>query len=246
MKAANPHSPVPLHVQVEQRMRELIGQPEYQGGELLPDELTLANQLGVSRGTLRAAIGRLVHERLLERKAGVGTRVSQRPAESGLGAWRSFSREMADKGIRVENFRQEFALVESEEAVARALRIRRRTKVWRLDRLRGWERRPVLHSRSWFHPRLGLSGREDFSKPLYDVLEAETGAVAEQAHEAFAATAASAPMAKLLAVRPGEPLLLRWHTVFDRGHRPIEFAEVHYVSARFTLTLELRRGGEQE
>jgi DNA-binding GntR family transcriptional regulator len=42
-------------------------------------------------------------------------------------------------------------------------------------------------------------------------------------------------------VRPGSPLLLRCHTVFDASGRPIEYAEVQYVSSRFTLTLDLRR-----
>jgi DNA-binding GntR family transcriptional regulator len=38
------------------------------------------------------------------------------------------------------------------------------------------------------------------------------------------------------------PLLLRWHVVLDRGRRPFEFAEVHYVSDRYTLTIDLQRG----
>ena len=37
------------------------------------------------------------------------------------------------------------------------------------------------------------------------------------------------------------PLLLRRHTVSDANGRPIEYAEVQYVSERFTLTLDLRR-----
>ena len=149
---------------------------------------------------------------------------------------------MAHKGIQVENFRQEYQQVEPDEAAASALQIEPGTQVWRLDRVRGWDGLPVLRTRSWFHPRLGLTGREDFTRPLYEVLEKETGAVAEHAREAFAAVAASAALAKLLAVKRGEPLLLRAHTVCDAGGRPIEFAEVHYVSTRFTLTVEMRRG----
>lgn len=234
-------SAMPLHAQVREFLLNLIRQTEYQQGALLPDELSLAARLGISRGTLRAGIARLVHDGLLERKAGVGTRVSSRPAESGIGAWRSFSREMGRKGIRVENFRQRFELVRPDEIAARALQIDAKTQLWRLDRVRGWNGQPVLHTRSWFHPRLGLTGREDFSRPLYDVIEAETGVVAEQAREDFTAVAASKAMAGLLATKPGEPLLLRTHTVFDAGGRPIEFAQVHYVSERFTLTLDLRR-----
>jgi DNA-binding GntR family transcriptional regulator len=48
-------------------------------------------------------------------------------------------------------------------------------------------------------------------------------------------------MARLLQLSSRTPLLLRQHTVFDSGKRPIEFAQVHYVSSRFTLTLNLRR-----
>ncbi len=236
----------PLHRQVEERIRRLAALSEFQHGALLPDELTMANRLGVSRGTARAALGRLVQDGVLERKAGVGTRVARPRAESGIRAWRSFSREMAAKGIRVENFRTDFRACTAIKDVTQALRIARGTRVLRLDRVRGWGGRPVLRTRSWFHPRLGLTGREDFSRPLYEVLEAETGVVAENAREEFGAVAASATLAKLLSVRRGEPLLWRAHTVFDAGGRPMEFAEVHYVSARFALTLELRRGGKRE
>src|SRR5580658_8349817 len=103
LMALDHHSPVPLRAQVEHLLRELARKPEYQNGKLLPDEVMLAAQLGVSRGTVRSGIGKLVFEGLLERKAGVGTRVAQR-AESGVRAWRSFSREMAAKGINVENY----------------------------------------------------------------------------------------------------------------------------------------------
>jgi GntR family transcriptional regulator len=240
----NHRSAMPLHAQAQQLLRDLIRQPVYQDGALLPDEISLATKLGISRGTLRTSIAQLVHEGLLERRAGVGTRVRTQPAESGIGAWRSFSHEMARKGIRVENYRQDFALAEVEAAAAHALQIKPRTKIWRLDRVRGWETRPVLLSRSWFHPRLGLTGAEDFSNPLYEVLERETGVVAENAREEFAAVVANAALARLLAVKRGEPLLLRSHTVFDAGSRPMEFAQVHYVSSRFALTLEIRRDGQ--
>jgi len=237
----NHRSALPLHAQAQEWLRALIRRPEYHAGALLPEEISLAAKLGISRGTLRAAIAQLVQEGLLERRAGVGTRVRSLPAESGIGAWRSFSQEMARKGIRVENYREDFALAEADDAAARALQLKPRAKLWRLDRVRGWAGRPVLHSRSWFHPRLGLTGLEEFSKPLYEVIEAATGAVAEKAREEFVAVAASALLARLLAVKRGEPLLLRSHTVFDTGGRPLEFAQVHYVSQRFALTLEIRR-----
>src|SRR5581483_5238540 len=212
----------PLHRQVEARLRQLAALPEFQAGALLPDELTMANRLGVSRGTARAALTRLVYDGVLERKAGIGTKVAPPRGESGIRAWRSFSREMAAKGIAVQNFRTELRKFAAPPEVARALRLAGGTA--------------VLLSRSWLHPRLRRSGREDFTQPLYDLLEKESGVIAESAREDFVATSATAVVAKRLRVRAGTPLLLRCHTVADAAGRPIEYAEVQYVSSRFTLT----------
>src|ERR1035441_5502091 len=67
-------SSIPLRAHVEQLLRELVRLPKYQRGALLPDEVKLATRLGISRGTVRSGISKLVFEGVLERKAGVGTR----------------------------------------------------------------------------------------------------------------------------------------------------------------------------
>ncbi len=237
-------SSIPLHAQVEQRLRELVRQPQYQQGALLPDEVKLARQLGICRGTVRSGLSKLVFEGVLERKAGVGTRVSPRHVEFGIRAWRSFTREMAAKGIKVQNFRLDYRRVAPNAEAARALQLNSVSQVWRLDRVRGWNGKPVLQSTSWFHPRLGLKGDEDFTAALYETLEKATGVRPHHAREAFLATIAGAHTARLLQVVKGTPLLLRRHTVFDPGNRAFEFAEVRYVSARFTLTMDVRRGEE--
>jgi len=234
-------SPVPLHAQVEGLLRALIRQAEYRDGKPLPDEVTLARRLGVSRNTVRAGIARLVFEGLVERRAGVGTRAASRSVRSGLGAWHSFTREMEAKGIRVVTFDRQGAWEPAGRDAARALRIRPGARVLRLDRLRGWNGEPVVHFRSWFHPRLGLTGEEDFEKPLYETIESACGTVAEGAREELGAVAADARLARLLRVRPGASLLKRVRLVTDPGGRPIEYAVVHYRSDRFTLTLDLRR-----
>ena len=235
-------SPIPLRAQVEQLLRALIQKPEFQNGELLPDECKLATQLGVSRGTIRSGISKLVFEGLLQRKAGVGTRVASNHLESGITAWRSFTREMAAKGITVNNFLLNYKLTPANKSTAQGLQIAPDTKVWRLERVRGWNNQPMLYSVSWFHPRLNLKGNEDFSRPLYETLEAATGARPHRAREEFMAVTGDAHLSKLLQTPRKTSLLLRRHQVFDTGDQPIEFSEVYYVSSRFTLTLDLRQG----
>jgi len=241
MLSLDHQSPVPLRAQVEALLRELIRQPQYQNGTLLPDEVALAAQLGVSRGTVRSGISKLVFEGLLDRKAGVGTRVSNRNVESGIQEWHSFTREMASKGITVENFRVAYHQLEGSKDALQALQLDGSRMLWRLDRVRGWAGRPVLHTMSWFHPRLGLKGTEDTILPLYEMIEKASGVRPHHAREDFLAVSADAQMARQLEVEKGAPLLLRRHTVFDAGNRPFECAEVRYVSSRFALTLDVRR-----
>jgi GntR family transcriptional regulator len=233
---------LPLHRQAEQVIRKLAAHPEYAKGGLLPDEVTLAKRLGISRGTVRVAIARLVAEGQLERKAGMGTRVLQRSTESAIAAWRSFSREMARQGIQVRSFHLQLRTGPATRGVAAALRVEAGTSVQRLDRVRGWNGTPVLRSRSWFHPRIRIPASERFLRPLYVIVEEVSGLSAERASEAFGAEAATSILARDLHIKRGSPLLLRKHTVFDARGRPLEYAEVHYVSRRFMLTLDVRRG----
>ncbi|MGY0041288.1 GntR family transcriptional regulator [Pedobacter sp. NJ-S-72] len=61
-------SHVPLHIQAELLLRELIKDPAYQAGKLLPNEVDLAKKLAISRTTLRQALNKLVYEELLVEK----------------------------------------------------------------------------------------------------------------------------------------------------------------------------------
>lgn len=231
----------PLHRQVEDRLRKLAGLREYQQGALLPDEMTLVRRLGVSRGTARAALTRLVQEGVVERRAGVGTRAARPRPSSGIRAWQSFSREMAAQGIIVENMATSCSMRALTQDAARSLDLAHPGRALRLDRVRGWDGKPVLLSRSWLHPRLQLGADLDASRPLYEMIEQSSGIVADSAHEEFSAVSANEQVAAQMRIKPGTPLLLRRHTVADPAGHPIEFAEVLYVSSRFALTLDLRK-----
>jgi GntR family transcriptional regulator len=231
----------PLHAQAERLLRELIQQPEYVQGALLPPEVSLAGRLGISRSTLRMAIARLEAEGRLERKSGVGTRVVEPRVKSGVGAWQSFTREMEAKGIKVETYLTRARLVPANEAVARALQVPAGTGVLCLERVRGWDAQPEVSFTSHFHPRLGLTTEEDFQKPLYEMIRERTSVVADHSFEEFVAEAADRRLARLLQVPAGTPLLRRERTVLDTGGRPMEFAVVRYRCDRFRLTLSLRQ-----
>lgn len=237
----DPESDLPLHAQAEQSLRALLDDPELAPGTLLPDEVSLANAMGVSRNTLRTALARMVDAGRLERRAGVGTRIVDPKTHSGVGAWQSFTREMQARGITVQTFSTVARTLAAPADVARRLHLDRTMPVLCVDRVRGWDGQPVVLFRSYLHPRLKLSADDDFSQPLYELVRTRCGVVADQSDEVLTAVAADRRLARILAVKPGAPLLRRDRTVFDTRRQPIEYAVVHYRGDRFELSLKLRQ-----
>ena len=68
-------SPVPLYAQVSAQIEHAIESGALEPGFKLENEIALAEQLGLSRPTMRRAIQDLVGKGLLVRKRGVGTQV---------------------------------------------------------------------------------------------------------------------------------------------------------------------------
>lgn len=67
-----PISRVPIVQQVEERIRELIQEEQYQPGKKLPPEMELCQRLGVGRGTVREAFRLLQAKGVVEIKPGRG------------------------------------------------------------------------------------------------------------------------------------------------------------------------------
>lgn len=234
-------SPVPLHVQAEMLLRKLIESPEYQAGKFLPNEVDLAKRLAISRTTLRQAINKLVYEELLVRKKGVGTKVVGAKFSSKSKNWLSFSQEMQARGVSIKNFELHVSWVLPDEVVTHFFDMQPDRKVLKLERLRGRDEGPFVYFISYFHPRVGLTGDEDFKRPLYDILEKDYGVVADLSKEEISARPADKFFASKFDIEVGEPILFRKRFVYDQADRPLEFNLGYYKADSFVYTVESRR-----
>ena len=234
-------SGLPLHTQIDALLRDLIRQPGYADGSLLPDEVTLARTLGVSRSTLRAGMQKLIYDGLVERRQGHGTRVAKPPLQSGVSEWHSLTGEMRSLGIDVHNYALGLELVTPSEEARNTLQLKSERPVWRLRRLRGWLGERVVLTVSWMHPRLGIKGDEDFTQPLYDVISKASGVTAARSLEEITACLADGDLARDLGVEPGSALLLRRRTTLDANDEPVEFNMNWYRSDIHSLRMDLRR-----
>lgn len=73
------HSSVPLYAQLRELIVERIQEGVYRQGERIPSEITLCQELDLSRPTVRQAIADLVSDGILEIQKGRGTFVSVEP-----------------------------------------------------------------------------------------------------------------------------------------------------------------------
>ncbi|MBI1388987.1 MAG: UTRA domain-containing protein [bacterium] len=234
-------SAVPLHAQVERLFRRLVEKKEYKNGKFLPKEEELAKQLGISRNTVRQAVQRLVHEGVLVRKKGVGTKVADNRLSTSLNAWGSFTHEMERKGTAFYNIEMSVTWVKADDDVAARFSISKGDRVLKLERLRGLNDDRVVLFISYFHPRVGLTAEHDFSQPLYELLEEKCSTVAVYSIEEITAVPASIDLAKRLKIDVDAPILVRKRLVCDPGRRPIEYNLCYYRADRFVYTVEIRR-----
>src|SRR6201997_725335 len=77
----------PLAAQIYGAIREAIETGRLASGARLPSWRDLAAQLGVSRGTVRVAYGRLIAEQFAIGLGAAGTRVAERPSPSSTPDW---------------------------------------------------------------------------------------------------------------------------------------------------------------
>jgi GntR family transcriptional regulator len=155
--------------------------------------------------------------------------------------WLSFSQEMKARGITVKNYELHVSWVFPDESTANFFDISTEKKIVKMERLRGSSDNPFVYFISYFHPRIGLTGEEDFKRPLYEMLEDEYSTIANLSKEEISALEANKFIAGKLEIETGSPVLFRKRFVYDQGERPMEYNLGYYKAESFVYTVESRR-----
>lgn len=236
-------SNIPLHVQAEHLLRKLIESDDYKNGKYLPNEIELSKQLGISRNTLRQSINKLVFEGLLVRRKGVGTKVVRKGIVSGVKNWLSFSQEMKVLGVEVRNFELHISrkLMNNEISAFFQKANAQESRSLVLERVRGLKDYPFVYFISYFNPDLPLTGDEDFSNPLYEMLEEKYDVTVKTSKEEISASLAGPEIAEKLEIKPEDPILVRKRFVYDVNNVPVEYNIGYYRADSFKYTVDAER-----
>jgi DNA-binding GntR family transcriptional regulator len=231
-------SPVPMYYQVAQQLEYAIESGELPPGSRLDGELALADQLGVSRPTLRRAIEYLVDRGYLVRRRAVGTQVVHPKVRRPM-ALSSLYDDLATSRKDPRTKVLSIATVPATDAVAHALGLDDRVEVVALERLRYADGEPLAIMRNWLPLGLVELDAERLEQAgLYQLMRA-AGVGLHLASQTIGATGASGAEARLLHARKGEPLLTMERITYNESGQPVELGDHIYRASLYSFEIVL-------
>jgi GntR family transcriptional regulator len=235
----------PLHVAIAEQLATSIASGKFAVGTRLPAERHLALLLGVSRMTVRQALGALERDGLVRRVVGRagGTFVAETTKAETV-----VSRPADRGGLSAELRRQghagaaELISAEIEPAgrrTAAALGLDRGEKIVVIVRLRLAGGKPFAVERTSLPARLFPDIEDmDLGGSLYDVMGTRFGLRPVRAVERLETSEARPSDARTLGVRRGAPVLLVERIGYAANGAAVEFARNRFRGDRTRIVFE--------
>jgi GntR family transcriptional regulator len=219
-------------------------------GSFLPPELELCRKYRISRFTAREALRQLAEAGLVTRRQGSGTQVVAMPGKSRFVQEVGSVQDLTQYAHTTE-FRVFYT---GKVALNRLLARQFKSKPgeeWlfaagiRVDRgPDGAAARPICVTRVYFNPALeGIQDHlRDRKGPIYELLEEVFGHRLARVEQHISAVSLDRDDAVSLHEPRGAPALRTLRLYFDESGRVLEASDSVHPGARFSYTMNLRRG----
>lgn len=230
--------PIPLYFQIARRIEGAIESGQLPPGTKLDNEVKLAEDLKISRPTVRRAIQELVTSGLLVRRRGIGTQVVHGKISRKVELTSLFDDLSRDnKEPRTALLLHELIVPPGD--VMEALDLHDSTPVLHIKRLRSAADDPLALLENYLPSGLSDITEEQLREHgLYQLLRAR-GATMRVAKQRIGARGATREEAKLFARPPGSPVLTMSRTVYDNGGRAVEFGNHSYLPETYSFEMTL-------
>jgi len=233
------HSKIPLYYQLKEELKKRILKGEFKEGDLIPSEREFSEQYNISSTTIRRALNDLVHENLLDRKAGKGTFVRSPKVKRDLRKVLGFTQNMREMGLVPSTRVLDKKVVPANAFARERLGLKKGDKVVRLNRLRVANEIPMMLETRYIRTDLcpGIEN-EELSASLWKVFEKVYGFKPYRHSQNLRIAKISGHDATLLGLKDNALVFLIKGITFLENGEAIECEESLYRSDKYDLAFE--------
>lgn len=230
------NSPIPVYYQLKEDIKIKIDNKTWKVGQCIHSERELSENYGVSRMTVRQALGELVNEGILVREKGKGTFVCEPKVKQR--DMMSFSEVVEKTGRTLETVVLEFEEIDSPEEIKSILK---KEKVYKINRIRKIDGEIVANEIAYMPEELGESLHKNSLKgSLFKVLE-NKGVIIDYAESSIYSILMDKELKDIFCVNKEVPLLKTISKVFDSSAQVLFVEEAIYRSDKYILEVNISR-----
>lgn len=231
----------PLYKQVYDYLTARLVNGDWKPSEPLPSEHALADELGVSQGTVRKALNQMVAEKLLERKQGKGTFVAEHTQESSLFRFFRF-REPAGDSLIPETRVLSVQRRPAQQAECDHLNLESGSMVVEMVRVRSLLEQPtiletIIQPLSIFPD---IDREAEIPNSLYTLYQEKFGISIVEVREELRSVALPAEHSGPLQLAAGAPVLLVERASVNIDGRVVEWSQAYCSTERFVYSASLK------
>lgn len=226
---------IPAYKQMYVSLKKDIQEGRYASGSFLPTESELEKLYGVSRTTVRRAIGMLTNEGYLSVTQGRGTQVQEISTSQYLNKISSFTETLRKRGYRVSTQGLHLEKIPAPDHIRDILSLKEGELVYHVQRVQCADDRPVCIMEDYVAadqvPGFALKGNGECIS-VYACLEQEYGLFLKEAIEHISAVGASFTQSQILRIPVGAPLLHSRRTA-SAEHGALIYSSLYVIAERY-------------
>ena len=241
----NTKLPLPSYFKLQEELKKQIENAHWSPGEKISPERKLAEDHGLSIGTVKKALLNLVNEGYLQRIQGKGTFVNRsRLRRENLRYYRLLRHfkddEEADLTIKFIDLKK----IEPEPQHIHYLNLHKNHKIYVMTRLFLINNIPLIHCISYFpckmFNKLEKVPASIFEKTtLYDAIEDLYGVTTVNNQQLYSTATADPETARVLNVKKGDPILLIEMLSFTYKNQVYEYRKSYCITKRFKFYMDI-------
>ncbi|MFQ3246312.1 MAG: GntR family transcriptional regulator [Arenicella sp.] len=231
----------PLYKQVYDRLIGRIADGYWKPAAALPSEFALADELGVSQGTVRKALNQLVAENILIRRQGKGTYVSEHTQESSMFRFFRYREAGGEDLIPIT----EIVDVERRTATkreAKKLNLDKLLDLVQVTRIRSINGKPAIFERVLQPLAIfpGIDTETELPNSLYTLYQEKYNISIVEVRDELQAVSLPADIAAHLNLAADSPVLMTERSSINIDGRVAEWSQAYCSTDNFVYSVSLK------